>query len=65
MHPGAGVNRVTLLRSVVQTKLGPAKVWNRRTCVTRVALVQYLLMLQCSHSSLLAECSPIPLADLR
>jgi hypothetical protein len=25
MHPGAGVNRVTLLRSVVQTKLGPAR----------------------------------------
>jgi hypothetical protein len=30
MHPGAAVNRVTLLRSVVQTKLGPANVRNRR-----------------------------------
>ena len=30
MHPGAEVNRAILLRSVVQTKLGPAKVRNRR-----------------------------------
>jgi len=30
MHPGAAVNRVTLLRLVMQTKLGPAKVRNRR-----------------------------------
>lgn len=30
MHPGAAVDRLTLLRSVVHTKLGPAKVRNRR-----------------------------------
>jgi hypothetical protein len=36
MHPGAAVNRITLIRSLVQTKLGPAKVRNRR--VSPVAL---------------------------